>query len=417
MTDNALIQAAISNVRHTKLQPQQHSGSKRGIFSLDRSAVDKARQLSRLLDEAPQEGGCPCMVSTDVMPQSPSGSKSRICPFSSDRAPVAQAKENSILDAESAVCPSIGGDPSAVVPALDAASPECSDSTCLTSSRPDGLLKLQQTNAAAKCPFRFGQGVSSQLLASPQPALAPAAAQSGHDQPDTISDTPPGAEAAQAEHDDQLQIDAMTDEALKEYEQAFAVDPNEAMLQAYAALLADKVAEADRESDDTPHCNGHDHRPGQPTLPAHGQPPSGYTNDATFPEALGGQQCPASDASPSRLPQASAQGTSAELAEAASVPAAGTAVPTAGAAAAHADRMMTDSSGPCAADANSKAAVKAVFSFQEVWGACQQSMSRIQSCCEYLQQQPLGWHMLMTTCFGIQLVMTLYFSSVHQRYA
>ena len=419
------LQADFSKVKKDKLRPHQGPASKKWAFSLDRSAVEKARQLSRLLDEAPQEGGCPFMVSSDVVPQP---SKGRSCPFSSGRAPTAQ--EGLVQAEEETVCPFGAGNPASVMPAPDRAAPASCESSCLQA---DESSQLQQPKTAGKCPFRFGQGDSSPVPSLPHTAPDMAAAQTEHEQPQT---------------------GAMTEEELKEYEQAFAAEPNEAMLQAYAALLADKVAEADRDSDDipqhdnsnmgkaerrpesipqscrnnmqkadgeaggTPECNALGHRPEQSTQPAHHQTPShtsSRTNTDAYPQAECSGQCDETEASPSRVHQTSAQTSSAQATELSSASAAAAAVATA-AAAPMSDMMTAHSSWLYAATAYSKAAIKAL-SLQGLCHAHHRSTSRVRSCCDYLHQQPCRWHVLMTICFGIQLAMTLYFSLIHQRYA
>lgn len=401
-----------SKVRKDELRPHQGPASKKWAFSLDRSAIDKARQLSRLLDEAPQEGGCPFVVSTDVMPEPLKG---RSCPFSSGRDPTAQ--EDMVYATEDSVCRFSAANPASVMPAPDRAAVGTRVSSCLQA---DVSSHLQQPKAAAKCPFHFEQGDSS-----PMPSLP-------HKAPE-FKATPT---------EEQSLIGGMTEEELKEYEQAFAVEPNEAMLQAYAALLADKVAEADRDPDDipqrasgksteadrtadyapqyndhnvkeadrkakdTPQCRDPGHMPGHFTQLAYIQPPAHVSchtsgNAVPFPEADHGKHCHVTEASSSRAYQATAQTSSAQMTEASSAPAA----------AAASDRMTNHS--PCSCGAT---ALKA-FKHPGLHSACQQSMSRVRSCCDYLRQQPLRWHVLMTICFGIQLVMTLYFSLVHQRYA
>ena len=417
------LQAVLSEVRRNELRPHQSPTSKKWAFSLDRSAADKARQLSRLLDEAPQEGGCPFMVSTDVMPEP---SQARSCPFSSGRAPSAQ--EDLVPAAEDSACPFGEANLASVMPAPDRATPGSCVSSCLQT---DDSSHQQHHKDAAKCPFYSGEGSSS-----PVPSLS-------HIAPDKA--------AAQTEHE-QPQIGAMTEEELKEYEQAFAMEPNEAMMQAYAALLADKVAEADRDSDDIPQrvsgkngetsrepdfrrqcdddkiaeadrepkdihcCTSPGHKPEEPILPAYVRPSShvsSSTNADAVPQAECSKQCHQTEASPSRVHQTSVQTSSAQATEADSASAAAAAVATA--AASMSDRTTTRSSWSHAATAYSKAAIKP-FTFQGLHRAHQQSMGRVRSCCDYLRQQPWRWHVLMTMCFGIQLAMTLYFSLVHQRY-
>lgn len=417
------LQAVFSEVRRNELRSPQGPTSKKWALSLDRSAVDKARQLSRLLDEAPQQGGCPFMVPTDVKPEP---SKARSCPFSSGRAPT--ALEDLVPAAEASVCPFGATNLASVMPAPDRAAPGCYVSGCLQA---DESSWLHQPKAAAKCPLHSGGGSSSPVASLPHIAPDLAAAQTEHEQP---------------------QIGAMTEEELKEYEQAFAVEPNEAMLQAYAALLADRIAGADRDSDDAPQrdsgrigeadrepdstrqhdddkiaeadrepedtqcCNSPGHRPEEPTQPAHIQPPShtsSHTKANAVPQAECSGQC--HETEDSRVHQSSQQISSAQETEASSASAAAAAVATA-AAASPSDRMTTRSLWLRAATAHAKAATKA-FRFQGLHRAHQQSMRRVRSCCDYLRQQPLRWHVLMTVCFGVQLAMTLYFSLVHQRYA
>lgn len=444
------MQAASSKARHNRLHAQKGSAGKKAILSLDRSALDKARQLSKLLDDAPpMQGGCPFMVLPDDMLQPSGGSKGRSCPFSSGRAPGVHAQESSnhvtsdtvlpltsdgapgahsreipghtaentvlpltldtspnaeaqassVPDAEDIkVCP-LRAKSGAVMPAPAAAVPEGLESRNVTSFHSDEPPHVVEPTAQGKCPFHFDPDSASPLPSpsSPQPAAA--------------------TEAAWAECE-LSGVSAMTDEALREYEQAFAVDPDEAMLQAYGALLADKVAEACGEADDSSQCDagdrqGHDQAyvaprpltltpggtPGQPTLPAHELPPSKLA------DACSKIQCHGSDLSRGREHQTSAQ-----------TPHHQTSDHNSAAAATQPGNITTGSSEPHAATALSNAAVTAAFNWRGLHDAYQHSMNRISAWCAFLQQQPLRWHVLMTTCLGLQLVMMLYFSLVHQRY-
>ena len=410
------LQAVFSKVRKDKLQLHQGPADKKWAFSLDRSAVDKSRQLSRLLDEAPQEGGCPFMVSTGVMMES---SKGRSCPFSAGRAPTAH--KDQVSAAEDSVCPSGAANPALLRPATDRGTSGSCVSSCLQS---DESSQLQQPKAEAKCPLHFGHEEFSSVPSLPH--------------------TAPDMAAAQTE-DEQPQTGAISEEELKQYEQAFAVESDEAMLQAYAALLADKVAETDRDSDDvpkrdsgdierepgstpqchgdkiqkadreaedTPECNGPGHRPGQHIPSEHLQSPSRISSctdaDAVQHTECSGPCCE-TEASPSKVHQSPVQSSSAQAPEASSADAAAAAASTS-------DRMTTCSSWLLSAAAHTKAAIKA-FSRKGLCCAHQRSMSLLGSCFDYLHHQPSRWHILMTICFGVQLAMTWYFSLVHQRYA
>ena len=389
------MQAAFCKVQKDQLQPDQMSASNKWAFTLDRSAVDRARQLSRLLEEAPEEGGCPFMVPTDAMPEPSNG---RSCPFSSGRAPIAQAQETPVHVAEDSTCPFGAASTASVMLAPEGAAAR----SCVSSSVQPNVPSHQQQ---PKAMFHSGQGGSSPESSLPHPAPVSAAAQSELEQP---------------------QVGAMTEEELKEIEQAFAVEPNEAMLQAYAALLAGKVSEADREcadtaqhdscaaeladrgAEDTPQCKGSGHRPEQVShsTPVHPPSPTSIPANAdAFPEAHCGKHAHLSAASPSQVGHSSAQVGSAEW-----TPDATAAV------ASKSDRVTADSSGSHAATSHSKAAVRA-FRCQGLHQAYHGSMSRVRWCYDKLQQQPQTWHVLMTICFGVQLAMTLYFSLVHQRCA
>lgn len=380
--------------------------------------MDRARQLSRLLEEAPQDGGCPFMVPTDAMPEPFQGS---MCPFSSGRAPIAQAQETPVHVAQGSICPFGAANPASVMPEPERAAPGSCVNSCV---QPNVSSHLQQP----KAPIHSEQGGPLPVPSLPHPAPDSAAAQAELEQP---------------------QVGAMTEEELKEYEQAFAVEPNEAMLQAYAALLADKVTQADREcedtpqrdscvteeadrtpesitqrdddkseevdgeAEDTPQHKGSGHRMEQPAhlVPdVHPPSPTSIPTDAdAFLEAHRGKHSHFSEASPSKMGHSSAQTSSAEM-----TPDAAAAVATA-AAASKSDRVTANSSWSRTSTVHSKAAVRALC--QGLNQAYQGSMSRVKWCCDYLQQQPQRCHVLMTICFGVQLAMTLYFSLVHQRYA
>ena len=166
------MQAASSKARHNTLHSQKGAAGKRPILSLDKSALDKSRLLSKLLDEAPMQGGCPFMVLTDDTLQPSGRSKTRSCPFSSgrapdaharetpvqmaeetvlpltsDRAPAAETQESSIPDAgDNKVCP-FGASAAAVTPAPEVAVPGGLNSSSLSAFHLDGTPQVADPTA------------------------------------------------------------------------------------------------------------------------------------------------------------------------------------------------------------------------------------------------------------------------------
>lgn len=399
LTDDALQPARGSNSRVCPYSTGRAPGTQESRAPDTRTQESKApdTQESRGPDAFPYHSRAP---GSHAQENSAYNADDTTCPSTSDKAFTdTPAQESSFPDAEGTTCP-FRATPAVVTPTPKPAAHGDLQSSCLSSSHSDGPPQVTQSKAAGKCPFHFEPSTSSPLLSSalPQPAPAPAAAEVEHELPG---------------------MSAMTDEALREYEQAFAVDPDEAMLRAYGALLADKVAEACGQADDSSKSDAEGRQgrefectaaqpstpppgctPKQPTLPAHGLAPSRLAHASPLVQRY------ESETRASKAPQASSHATCAQIAEADSA-----------AAATQTNNMTNRSSGLHAVTAHSKAAVMAAFACQGVHDACQHSMNRVSACRDFLQQQPLRWHLLMTACLGLQLVMMLYFSLVHQRYA
>ena len=237
----ALFEEARSSVVHSKAK--MHASKL--DFPLDRSAVAIARELSKRLDEAPQAGGCPFMIPAKTQLAEPASTKLQhdsgpLSPSHAARSQSLAAQTDFIKQAK--VCPFSGAkmdltdcqsQGAAAAAAADAADATMG-SRCPVSfpgeSSPSQSSALGSSPDAASCPFNFGnkENIPTQI----QPVDSHSA--SASDEAEAAVDEP------------------MTENALREYEHAFSMDPDEAMLQAYASLLADKVAEADMEADDTP---------------------------------------------------------------------------------------------------------------------------------------------------------------------
>ena len=230
----------------------------------------------------------------------------------------------------------------------------------------------------------------------------------------------PAAEAASGDADT-AGSQLMTDDVLKEYEHAFSLDPDEAMMHAYAALLADKVAEADTEAD-TEAAAYLPEQAGCPMMTGLSLQASGHPEAHTPPDghstADGSIQAPCSSQQESRqrkapLADASTEGD-ADIPSAANTTAAQT------------DCMAGPKAGPQAElETNTWAEPVAKCKHEQTkpadWAQAGQSTSKswmavISSLWHDLLQQPPRWHVIMLACFGIQLAMTLYFSLVHQRF-
>ena len=194
---------------------------------------------------------------------------------------------------------------------------------------------------------------------------------------------------------------------MKEYEQAFSQDPDEAMLQAYGALLAGKVAEADTDADDVP----------SPLAPPDASPratcPELTDNPLEAPPQRGAdihsnptgcQQGSRGGQHDSKKPHFKQRAGSTLSDSAAHATGAETySVVSKTAEAERNARSAHDSQMPKATRAPGGLAVR------KSW------LDVITSLGRELQQQPARWCTTMIACFGLQLAMTLYFGLVHQR--
>lgn len=237
----SVLQAYFEEARSSVVHSKAEIYASKLDFPLDRSAVAIARELSKRLDEAPQEGGCPFMTSAKTQLAEPASAELQhgTCPLSSSHAAQSQSHAaQTDVTKQAKVCPFSGAkvdltDCQPQGAAAAAAAAAIMGSRCPVSfpdeSSPSQSSALGSSPDAASCPFNFGnkENIPTQI----QPVGSQSVAASDE------------AEAAVNE--------PMTEDALREYEQAFSMDPDEAMLQAYANLLADKVAEADMEADDT----------------------------------------------------------------------------------------------------------------------------------------------------------------------
>ncbi len=228
----SVLQALFEEARSSCVHNKAEIHASKLDFPLDRSAVAIARELSKKLDEAPQEGGCPFMISAKTQLAEPASAKLQhdIYPLSSAHAAQSQSQAaQTDVTKQAKVCPFSGAKVDLTDCQSRRAAAAAADATigsrCPVSfpdeSSPSQSSALGSSPDAASCPFNFGnkENIPTQIQ--------PVGSQSAADEP-------------------------MTEDALKEYEQAFSMDPDEAMLQAYATLLADKVAEADMEADDAP---------------------------------------------------------------------------------------------------------------------------------------------------------------------
>jgi len=269
----ALFEEAGSSVVHSKAKIH----ASKLDFPLDRSAVAIARELSKKLDEAPQEGGCPFMISTKTQLAEPASAELQhdSCPFSSSHAAQSQSQAaQTDITKQATVCPFSGANVDLTDCQLQcaAAAAAATDATLGSScpvnfpdeSSPSQSSALGSSPDAASCPFNFGnkENIPTQI----QPVESQSVAAS--DEAEAAVDEP------------------MTEDALKEYEQAFSMDPDEAMLQAYATLLADKVAEADMEADDAAAATA-----GQGTQARNGCPKMSRTDAQTDTQVSGRGPC------------------------------------------------------------------------------------------------------------------------------
>ena len=356
------------------------------MFSLDRAAVDIAQQLSKKLDEAPNQEGCPFMLSKDLSHQPSGNLQGKSCPFSSanfhSQMPMA-APHLATRDA----CPVSGATTavriSASTTSTTAATGISKGDSHVTQPQLDDSLKSQRQEAAAKCPFHLGQEHPSSLPALPHPT----------------SDAEKDRGGSQAQE--------MTDETLKEYEQAFAMDPDEAMLQAYASLLADKVAEADSEADETHRDPCSDLQQSGVPSQIHSVPQKDGKVNAGRPTGTQGcRQSSKQDSTsgPMIISNASHSGACSEAAAAAAAPSAE-----------HTQTDATTGDSLCNAVSHTAGDVRAQGSSTMLESIDQDRANGLRSCWQLLRQQSARWHVLMIACFGIQISMGLYFGLVHQR--
>lgn len=372
-------------------------------FTLDRSAVATARELSKQLDEAPQEGGCPFMTSTSAKPAESAlgGAQSGPCPFSSSIAATAQLQTaHTGSSNQASACP-FSAAKADVTPNADTPPHAAMPSVGYHDSVPDESPSPQSSAlgpppAAATCPFNYENKENMPLQSLSQSA---------------------GASGASADLDAAVN-EPMTEDALKEYEQAFSMNADEAMLQAYAALLSDKVAEADTEANDTSAAadaaaagQGSHEGGGCPDMShihAEQANPNTQVLHSNQAQADGGNPT-ADDSQHDARQSTSHYGAAADAHANLSDRPTGT------------SHAQIDGLDGKSAQTNMHANTE--FSGhgqspQNTGGSVAQTQSRVAvlgSLWHELLQQPPRWHAIMIACFGIQLAMTLYFSLVHQR--
>ena len=376
----------VPNGKTPKNKPEKQHMRSKMAFTLDRSAVETARQLSRKLDEVPQQGSCPFMTPSQLNLPSSGKAQSKGCPFSSANATHAQSSARIMHPDTHPVCPVS----TSSLPASQAAAKVSRSSSLyghLAEPEMGELSQAKQLEAPSKCPFHFQQ----------QPSITVQATEA----------------SVQAQGDSNCSHgEAMTDEVLREYEQAFAVEPDEAMLQAYASLLAGKVAEADKQPDETPNHE------------ANSQSPSCSSSQHQLPLTAGPHA--QADKQPQQLAsvhQKLAKGHSSELHSTCNA---------AEQAPAHVEVDPQSAGSSRGAAASSTAAADSDSKMQDRSQECQRHIAlnaasgivtdgsdcavhRMQSCWHFLKQHSATWRVLKSACFGVQLVLTLYFGLVHQR--
>ena len=403
-----LLQALFQEARRRQSQQASQATSSKTKLSLDKSAVAIARELSKRLDEAPQEaGGCPFMVTTAAAASQQAAAsdatQAGFCPFSSSHAAQTDTQTaQASAEMQTSACPFSGATAGASKSPLQQPDTAAMHTNSVLGSLPDeaDLDKSSEspapptaTASAAACPFHFGnkENIPSQ------------------NQPSAV-------QSASSEEADVEAVEPMTEDALREYEQAFSMDPDEAMLQAYAALLADKVAETDMAADDrSAALHSLDTQAGLACLV------SADSNDgvAAAQAAVNTHLSNHADAGNNKP---NCMNRQLDPGQDKTDPVAST-----GTTCTHAAGLADDHRTP-AADSITDAKAKSTFhdrtqqpesaSWAEAGlSACRSWMGVIGSLWQELLQQPPRWHAVMIACFGIQLVMTLYFSLVHQRYA
>ena len=396
-----MLQVLFEEARNSVVHSKGEVHASKLDFPLDRSAVAIARELSKKLDEAPNEGGCPFMVPAKTQLAVPGSAKMQhdTCPLSSSHAAQSQslAAQTDIIK-QAKVCPFSG----AKVDLTDCqlrratAAADAADATIGSrypvsfpgESSPSESPALGSSPDAGSCPFNFGnkENIPNQI----QPVESQSVAAS--DEAEAAADEP------------------MTEDALREYEQAFSMDPDEAMLQAYASLLADKVAEADMEADDTPAAAA---AAGQGTQADHDSPKMSCTDAQADTPMLGRGPCSTHVVAitilfilmPDCQPAIFLFGTGKD---------------------AKAESSDTNISRPASHTHTEETAEEKTHGWTELAGSDKTGQTEpatglqfwiavMKSVWDELLQQPPRWHAVMFACFGIQLAMTLYFSLVHQR--
>jgi len=90
----SVLQALFEEARSSCVRSKANIHTSKLDFPLDRSAVATARELSKKLDEAPQEGGCPFMTSAKTQLAEPAPAKPQhdTCPLSSSHAAQSQSQ-------------------------------------------------------------------------------------------------------------------------------------------------------------------------------------------------------------------------------------------------------------------------------------------------------------------------------------
>jgi len=398
----SVLQALFEEARSSCVRSKANIHTSKLDFPLDRSAVATARELSKKLDEAPQEGGCPFMTSAKTQLAEPAPAKPQhdTCPLSSSHAAQSQSQAaQTDVTKQAKVCPFSG---------VKVDLTDCQSQRAAAATDADATL-------GSRCPVSFhgesSPSESSALASSPATASCPFSFGNKENIPSQIQ--PVGSQSAAASDEAEAAVDEpMTEDALKEYEQAFSMDPDEAMLQAYAALLADKVAEAEMEADDTPAAAA---PASQGTQADHDCPKMSRTDAQTDTQMSGRGPCQRHiaaitilfilkpDCNPSIFFCGAGKDTKA-------VPS-GTDISRP---ASHTHCMTKESAeektnGWAELAGSDKAGQTEPATWWQSWTAVAKSLWH------ELLQQPPRWHAVMAACFGIQLSMTLYFSLVHQR--
>ena len=237
---------------------------------------------------------------------------------------------------------------------------------------------------------------------------------------------------------------------LDSFADTFAIHPDEALLHAYASLLAEKVAKADIDPHSSSSTTATKQVHSAADVTSSSSQSEAVLPSQTFRASSPEKQGTQTGMDMQRRPQSSdehawtqgqTQAQTQSQTQSQTQTQSQSQAPLASGKSQHAQLCDTDNSNTllqpdcccesCPAGANSFAAATtataaasagaseglkagAIVVPAGLWGSLRQGL---QCCWEYMSKRSVAWHTIMVACFGIQWAMAAYFGLIHQRYA